>query len=494
MLEKIDLSQSLERAVYKSELKALEKRLAALQHPIKDLGIPVLIVFEGWSASGKGTSISRILYPLDPRHFSVHTLGKSPEEWIMRPFLFPYWTRIPAKGRISIFDKSWHRLILPVYAERMCLGSKAKEEFFYDVNAFEQQLRDNGTIIIKFFLHISQEAQQERFKALEDNPGSAWRVKAHDREQNNNYSYYLKHYDEMIIKTNYKDSQWHIIEADDSKFATIKILSSIVNRVESEIKRLNEIEAIPATSETTPVKYPQAGILSAVNPNMKLKDKDYKECLESLQSRISNMGNTLYKARRSVVIVYEGWDAAGKGGNIKRLTEPLDPRSYDVIPIGAPSAIELDHHYLWRFMNRMPKDGHMAIFDRSWYGRVMVERVENFTPYERCQDAYQEINDMERHLVNHGTIIFKFWLHIDKNEQLQRFEARKNDPTKHYKITDEDWRNREKWEEYENVIDEMLLKTSTICAPWTIVESNDKKYARIKTLEIVVEELEKQLI
>ena len=492
MLEKIDLNQSMDTAAYRSGLKVLGKRLAELQHPVKDLGIPVLIVFEGWSASGKGTLISRILYPLDPRYFNVHIMGKVPEEWYMRPFLWPYWTRVPSKGRISIFDKSWHRIILPGFSERWHLSPKAKEEFYYDVNAFEQQLRDDGTVIIKLFLHISKEAQRLRFRELEKTPGAAWRVDQHDWEQNKNYGNYLKYFDDMINQTNYNGSKWSVIEADDTKYAAIKSLNIIINRIESEISRLSGIEAAQGQIEEQTAITPHVSILRAVDLNKSLKDAVYQARVEKLQAKITNLGYKLYKVRKSVIIVYEGWDAAGKGGNIKRLTERLDPRAYEVIPIGVPSMEELNHHYLWRFMNKIPKDGHMAIFDRSWYGRVLVERVERLTPLNRILNAYQEINDMERHLVNHGSTIFKFWLHIDKDEQLARFEARQTDPSKNYKITDEDWRNREKWDQYEAAADEMLLKTDTEYAPWIIIESNNKKYARVKTLEILVKELERQ--
>ena len=493
MLDKIDLSVSMDRAAYRTELKILEKRLAGLQHSIRDLGIPVLIVFEGWSASGKGTLISRVLHPLDPRYFNVHTMDKAPEEWVKRPFLWPYWTRTPAKGRITILDKSWHRIILPAYAKRLRLSPKAKTEFFSDVNAFEQQLRDDGVVIIKLFLHISQEAQQARFRELEKNPGTAWRVDEHDWEQNKNYNSYLKRFEEMINRTNYNGSEWSVIEANDSKYAIIKMYGIIIERIEHHIKHKAEYGTQLLGLKPPLDVFTQANVLNSVDLNKNLKDKEYKERIEHLQARISILGFNLYKVRKSAVIVFEGWDASGKGGSIKRLTERLDPRAYEVIPIGAPSTEELEHHYLWRFMNKMPKDGHMAIFDRSWYGRVMVERVERLTPDYRWKKAYQEINDMERHVANHGSVIFKFWLHIDKNEQLARFEARRKDPAKRYKITDDDWRNREKWDLYESAIDEMLVKTNTDYAPWNIIESNDKKYARIKVLDILVNELEKLL-
>ncbi|MDR1540756.1 MAG: polyphosphate:AMP phosphotransferase [Clostridiales bacterium] len=503
MLDKIDLNQTMEKHSYKQELKDLEKRLAFLQTKIQELGIPVICAFEGWSASGKGTLIGRVLYPLDPRHFNVYTMDKINEDSLMRPFLWSFWIKTPSRGRIAIFDKSWNRMILPGAAEKWKLSAAVKSNYFSDVNAFEKQLIDDGTLIIKLFLHISKDEQKKRFKDLEKNPDANWRVNQHDWEQNKEYDNVLKHFNEMIHQTNFSWSPWHIIESNDSKFATIKIYKTIISRVEEEIVRrqvrAEAVETPFVTAEEEDSLRPpkveafKVNILSAVDLSKTVKEGEYKHKLSYLQGKIAEQGFKMYTHRKSVAIVYEGWDAAGKGGNIKRLTEQLDPRAYEVVPIAAPSKEELSHHYLWRFYNKMPKDGHLAIFDRSWYGRVMVERIEGFTPEADWRRAYKEINDMEAHLSNHGVIIFKFWLHIDQDEQLARFESRKNDPSKQYKITDEDWRNREKWDEYVTAVDEMLLLTNTRNAPWTVVESNDKKYARIKTLEIVTNELDKQL-
>jgi polyphosphate:AMP phosphotransferase len=505
MLEKIDLNQSVDKQLYKQELKGLEARLLSLQGAIGDMGIPVLIAFEGWSASGKGTLISRVVYPLDPRHFNVYTMDKVTEDALMRPFLWSFWTKTPSKGRIAIFDKSWNRLILPGAAARWKLGASVKKGYFYDVNSFEKQLIDDGTLIIKFFLHISKDEQKKRFKEIEKNPDTKWRVDEHDWAQNKDYDSYLKEFSEMISQTHFNWSPWNIIESNDSKFAGLKIFKILIARIEEEIMRRSEAiapdletpESSPGTrvrSKKSGIDTPKVNILSAVDPTKAIGDKEYKEKLGELQSRIAEQGYKMYTRRKSVVILYEGWDAAGKGGNIKRLTERLDPRAYEVVPVAAPSKEELDHHYLWRFWNKMPKDGHLAIFDRSWYGRVMVERIEGFTPEEEWRRAYKEINDMELHMANHGTIIFKFWLHIDQDEQLARFQSRQSDPLKQYKITDEDWRNREKWDKYVAAVDEMLLLSNTRYAPWTIVESNCKKFARIKTLEIVTNELDRQLL
>jgi polyphosphate:AMP phosphotransferase len=490
MLEKINRFGSMDFRIYKQSLKELEKKLAGLQEPIKDYDIPVVLAFEGWSASGKGTLISRLLYPLDPRFFNVHTMGKVTEDQSMRPFLWAFWINTPAKGRISIFDKSWCRAILPGPKQRQ-FKAKEREGFYSDIKTFEKQLTESGVVLLKFFLHISKDEQQARFKELEKRPETAWRVDEHDREQNKNYNTCMKLFSEMLVKTNYDDSPWHVVEANDTKFAIVHIYDIVIQKLEEEIAR--RAKATPTQPSVTQPFVRKLGKLSKVDVSKSITDREYKSRLDVLQRKIAEQGFKMYNKRKSVVIVYEGWDAAGKGGNIKRLTEHLDPRAYEVVPIGKPTEEELNHHYLWRFYTRMPKDGHMAIFDRSWYGRVMVERVERLAEPEQWNRAFDEINEMERHLVNHGVIIFKFWLQIDPAEQLARFEARQRDPLKNYKITDEDWRNREKWEQYEIAADDMLEKTSTSFAPWTIIESNDKKYARIKTLEIVTGGLDKLL-
>ena len=492
MLKRINPEQYLTKKDYKAEIGDLEKQMAALQEEIKNLQIPVMIVFEGWSASGKGTTIARVVYPLDPRHFSVNTMNRFTEESVMRPFLWTYWIRTPSRGRITIYDKSWHRMILPEFADKIKMSDAEKKSFRQDVIAFERQLTDDGTLIIKLFLHIGREEQQRRFKELEKNPDTKWRVVEDDWEQNKRYDYFLSAFSDMLTKTNTPENPWHIVETADRRYAITKIYKIIISQMEKAVEAKRRAEA-PETPEAAPVAVIPS-ILKSVDLSKTIKsNEDYKKRLEELQKKISDFGYKLYSKRKSVVIVYEGWDAAGKGGNIKRVTEELDPRGYEVIPICAPTSEELHHHYLWRFYTQLPKDGHIAIFDRSWYGRVLVERVEDLTPVSVWQRAYSEIVEMERHIASHGTIIFKFWLHIDESEQLARFKSRQEDPLKQYKITAEDWRNREKWGSYEIAAEEMLQKTGSDFAPWTIIESNCKKYARIRTLEIITDELEKRL-
>ena len=488
MLSNIDLQLTLDKKEYKESLRELETTLGNLQQTLRETEIPVLIVFEGWGASGKGTSIARVVNALDPRYFDVRTTGKINEEKKMRPFLWSFWTYLPPKGQIVILDKSWHRLILPSVRENWGLTSGKEYGFYYDVNAFERQLTDDGALIIKLFLHISQEEQERRFKALEKDPTTSWRVKPHDWEQNKNYQQHLESFESMLQMTQTEANPWHIIEAEDRKYATVKILHTIITAIQNHL----------AADKTPAIIIPEAKgfqppILQSISLDKTIDDATYKEELAYYQHRMHMLGNKLYAKRRSAVIVYEGWDAAGKGGNIKRLTSELDPRGYAVVPTGAPRPYELARHYLWRFLVKMPKDGHITIFDRSWYGRVLIERVDELTPEHTWRRGYLEINEMEQHLVNHGIILLKFWLHVDKDEQLRRLTARQNSPDKRHKISPDDWRNHEKRPQYEQAVDEMLARTNNPHAPWIIVESNNKKFARVKVLKTVTDTLDEAL-
>jgi polyphosphate:AMP phosphotransferase len=344
-------------------------------------------------------------------------------------------------------------------------------------------------LIVKLFLHISKEEQARRLKALEKDKSTAWRVNEHNRRQNKDYEHNLRLYEKMLKMTNTEANPWNVIESDDSKYGTCKMLKTIIKAVEKRLEK-GENPAPPLKIEVSD-KVPS--LLNSVSPDETIDQAEYRDALEFYQHRMRTLSNKMYAKRRSAAIVFEGWDAAGKGGNIKRLTSEMDPRSYAVVPVGPPRPYELTRQHLWRFMVKMPKDGHLTIFDRSWYGRVLVERVEELTPVNVWQRAYREITEMEQHLVGHGMVMLKFWLHIDKDEQLRRFESRQNDPLKQHKITEDDWRNREKWDLYEAAVDEMLMRTHTPHSPWIIVESNCKKHARIKVLQTVTDALEDAL-
>ena len=457
-----------------------------------------MVVFEGWGASGKGTMISRLIQPLDPRGFKVFTIQAENEEEHMHPFLWRFWTKTPAKGRMHIFDRSWYRRVITEQMDAP-MDQKRLDAAYQQILSFEEQLSADGTLIIKFFLHISADEQEKRLKKLERSSETKWRVTKADWKHFKQYKAYLPMYDHMLEQTDMSWAPWHVIEATDREYAAVKVMTIVAGMIEERLNEENEKESrsymaeraqeeLPGTEETM-----RTTVLDGVDVSLTMTKEDYKKRLSVLQKELTRLQNEMYLKRIPVVVALEGWDAAGKGGAIKRLTEPLDPRGYEVVPTAAPNDIEKAHHYLWRFWRAMPKDGHMTIFDRTWYGRVMVERIEGFCSQAEWRRAYREINQMEQNLTDHGVIVLKFWLQIDKDEQERRFNERMEDPEKQWKITDEDWRNREKWDLYESVVNEMLKKTNTTYAPWHVLESNDKKYARIKALKIVIKELEKAL-
>lgn len=504
MLEKIDLSRKAEKEVYRQAKETYGPRLGLAQRRLKEAGIPVLILFDGMDAAGKGTQINRLIQFLDPRGFDVYASSRVTEDEAMRPFLWRFWTLTPENGRIAVFDRSWYRKV----REDRFEGRTAKKELaeaFRDICSFEKQLTDSKAVIIKLFLYISREEQKKRFKKLEESGETAWRVTKEDWKRNEDYDRYLKINEEMLERTDTEYAPWTIIEATDKSYGAMKILKTVTETLEdalaktAEEERLKEEKKKAAETLLKAGENPaensryQNGVLSGIDLSKTMTREAYKKEIDRLQKKLELLHSELYRLRIPVVLGFEGWDAGGKGGAIRRLTSHLDPRGYQVCPTAAPNDVEKKHHYLWRFWNRMPKAGHIAIFDRTWYGRVMVERIEGFCREEEWRRAYQEINEMESHLVNAGAVVLKFWLQIDKDEQKRRFEERMRIPEKQWKITDEDWRNREKWDQYELAVNEMLVRTSTTYAPWIVVEGNCKYYARVKVLRTVVEALEKKI-
>lgn len=496
MLEKVDLTKKISKEEYKEKMPRLEAKLGSLQRECKALGIPIMIVFEGFGAAGKGLQIGRLIQSMDPRGFEVYPIKNETEEEQMHPFMWRFWTKTPAKGRIVIFDGSWYRKVL---IDRFEKRTKNKDlpDVFHSINSFEEQLADDGNLIIKLFLDIDKKEQKKRFEKLEKNKETAWRVTQGDKERNARYNEYAAMMEDMLFKTDTDYAPWTIIESMDKRFATLKIYTSVIKAMEEQIEKVKqeteEKKQKGAPQMDEDMRELQVSILSKADLSLSYTREEYKEKLDKLQKKMEKLHGELYRRRIPVVLGFEGWDAGGKGGAIKRLTERMDPRGYVVNPTASPNDIEKAHHYLWRFWRAMPKDGHVAIFDRTWYGRVMVERIEGFCATEEWKRAYKEINDMEKDLYDAGAIVIKFWMHIDKDEQERRFTERQQNPEKQWKITEEDWRNREKWDQYETAVNEMITKTSTTYAPWHILESVDKKYARIKALRIVIEELEKAL-
>ena len=489
MLKSWTPAEMPEKSDLKEQLTAAQDRLYDLQMKIKEHKLPVLVLFEGWSAAGKGSIIGKVIKNIDPRFFKVATMSAPSAEEIRRPFLYRYMKQIPEEGKFTFLDSGW----LEQTAKEVLEGSMSGESYekrTESIRRFERQLTDNGYLVLKFFMEIDKDEQKKRMKKLLDSHDTSWRVSDFDTWQHEHYKKCEKVFDRCLKDTNLPTSPWYIIDAGNRKWAELQVMETLVNNIDVALQ--NQKHSVPIPQNVFPlVNMPR---LSEIELKGKtVEDEKYRQELKELQAHLGELHNRLYRKRVPVIITYEGWDAAGKGGNIKRVAGALDPRGYEVHPIASPEPHEKARHYLWRFWTRLPKDGHIAIFDRTWYGRVMVERLEGFCSENDWKRAYNEINEFEKELHDWGAVIIKFWVQIDKETQLERFTERQNNPEKQWKITDEDWRNREKWDQYETAVDEMLKKTSTSYAPWHILESVDKKYARIKALKIIIKELEKVL-
>jgi polyphosphate kinase 2 (PPK2 family) len=481
--------------------------------------VPVVVLFEGWAGTSKVRTIGVLTRRLDPRGLRVHSITPPRTFEQQYPWLYRFWLKIPSYGQLAIFDRSWYREMLAGRTKGKGDQQQWRERC-EDAVAFEQQLSDDGAAIFKFWLHISRREQGRRFRALAADPLTAYQVTAEDRWQHRHYDAYAAAVEDLLARTSTPAAPWQVIPATDKYYARVAVTTALLETLEARLgyhparmadatrdigldaagaefrrRKQNGAAAVapPAIERPTVEGVHGPQILKTVDLSLRLDEKSYSASMKQLQARLHLLGLALYRQQRPAVLLFEGWDAAGKGGAIQRLTAELDPRAYIVHAIAAPTGDDKIRHYLYRFWRRLPPRGQIAIFDRSWYGRVLVERVEGFARPDEWRRAYAEINEFERQLVEFGTIVCKFWLHISPEEQLRRFEERQTVPYKAWKLTDEDWRNREKWPQYEEAADEMLLRTSTPAAPWTIVEAEDKRYGRVKVLHTVAQRLEAEL-
>ncbi len=477
----------------KPAIKAMRERIGELALTAKQAGLPVIILLEGWGASGKGEIAGKIIAEIDPRFYKVYSVEAPAADDLRYPFIRRYWKMIPEHGKMAVLVRSWYREI-NIAAVEDNLNKRELDERTAEILEFERMLCDDGYLILKFFLRISKEEQEKRFRKLEQDEATSWRVTDADRYRHKHYDEYRSAFDVMLETTNTTEAPWYDVDATDIDAATLVVCSNIAARMERALGQLKEPERVQDEVRTSPDIIPlPIKKLCEVDTSPVYPEDLYHKRLDELQDELFELQNRLYRINKPAIVIYEGWDAAGKGGNIKRLTRGLDPRGYEVIPVSAPTQPEQNSHFLWRFWMRIPRKGHIAIFDRSWYGRVLVERVEGLCTETQWKRAYDEINRFERSLAACGMVIVKFWLHIDSETQLERFIERQNTPGKQWKITDEDWRNREKWGEYEICVNEMLARTNTEYAPWIIIGSNDKKYARIAALEAVIAQIKKHI-
>jgi polyphosphate:AMP phosphotransferase len=477
-LDDIDLKARLSKEEAELLMPPLRLKLGELQRQARERQMPIIITFDGWDTLEMADHVNAIIRALDPRGYDLHSIEEPLDEEREHDFLWRFIRRLPPKGRMGIFDRSWYSraAVDAVEVRRESLPLRVAQ-----IAGFERGLADQGTVFIKLFFHMSKKELKRRIeKAKESEEKSCVNGRSFYRREKL-YDDYLDIIEELGQGTDQPWAPWNGISAEDDRHAMLSAFRIIVKTVEDRL-------ANPHVPDDQP-QLPEANgrlLLQNVDLGHALPAEEYRIRVKAAQNELAKAQCQLRKRDRALAVVMEGWDAAGKGGAILRVTDELNPRLYRVVPVGAPNDVELSHHYLWRFSVAMPALGHITIFDRSWYGRVLVERVEGLCQEAEWKRAYREINDVESSLVSEGTTIVKIWLHIDKETQLQRFQEREAEPSKQWKITEDDWRNRSKWEAYEVAVQDMLRYTDTDYAPWTVVESNDKYFSRTKVLDTIL--------
>ncbi len=490
MFESAELGHKVAKEVWDRELPALREALLEAQYGLAAAKFPVIILVAGVDGAGKSETVNTLNEWMDPRHIQAHGLDEPSDEERERPHMWRYWRMLPPKGKIGIFDGSWYTWPILERANGRIKTSELDQNMAR-VARFEQMLIHEGTLVLKFWMHLGKATQKKRLKSLEKDPLTRWRVTPRDWRHFEMYDTFRQVSERALRSTSTADSPWIVVEATDSRYQKLTVGKILLERMRARLD--NPAPKPGPVVRQTPVALDEMNILRALDLKKRLDKKDYEEELLSLQGKLNLLTRHRNFRKHSVVLVFEGVDAAGKGGGIRRITQALDARVYRIQPVAAPTEEERAQPYLWRFWRHLPRRGKFMIFDRSWYGRVLVERVEGYCSEADWQRAYSEINDFEDQIVRSQSVLLKFWLSISQEEQLRRFEERQSTPFKRFKITEEDWRNREKWPVYENAICDMLERTSTEIAPWTLVESEDKYYGRIKIVRTLVQRLEDEL-
>lgn len=495
MFEDAELGHAVTKAEYDERSAALREALLAAQYDLKQAAkFPVIVIVGGVEGGGRGETVNALTSWMDPRHVEVNGMGEPSDEESERPRFWRFWRALPRRGRIGIFLGSWYTWpIVNAATSRRKPHWKRLERRVSEINRFEQMLADEGALILKFWLHLSKKAQRKRMKDLKKDPLTRWRITPRDEAFFKVYDRFRDVSELVLRETSHAHAPWIVVEGVDKRYRELTVAQELHDALRHRLDTPPAPRATPATPNPASSIDSGKTVLTALDLGLKLAPKAYDKDLETWQGRIALLTRHKRFGERAVVVVFEGNDAAGKGGAIRRLVAAADARVVRVIPVAAPTDEEKAHPYLWRFWRQLPRHGHIAVFDRSWYGRVLVERVEGFCTAWDWQRAYGEINDFEEEMTGHGIVVVKFWLAISKDEQLRRFKERESVAFKQFKITDEDWRNRKKWSAYSEAVCDMVARTSTSHAPWTLVEANDKKYARVKVLRTVHDALERAL-
>ncbi len=493
MFDTAELGQKVSKTEFKARQRELRARLLTLQYRTLELArFPVLIDFAGVDGAGKGSTINMLNTWMDPRFLRSIGYQAPTEEERARPRFWRYWRDLPPKGRIGLYLSGRYSrpLLNRVY------GSGGELEFdrrLAEIIRFENELADDGALILKFWMHLSKEQQEKRFAELSANPLQSYMVTQDDRRNHEHYDDFIAAGEQIITRTNRGSAPWNIVEGVDPNYRHLRIGEIVAAELARHLDRHEQEASAAATTSAAPaadlVPASHSTVFDTLDQTLNVPKREYKKKIGKAQARLGELGRKAFNKGVSTVLVFEGPDASGKGGAIRRTVWSLDARKTRVHQFAAPTDEERAHHYLWRFWRKLPRAGYVTVFDRSWYGRVLVERAEGFATENEWRRAYNEINDFEHQMVDHGILLLKFWLHISKDEQLARFKEREKSPYKHWKLTDEDWRNREQWDAYELYAQDVIQFTSTKKAPWILVEGNDKQHTRLKVIDTVIDHL-----
>ncbi len=491
MFESAELGHRIDKETWRKAVPELRAALLDAQYDLKEQGkIPVVVLVSGQDGAGKGETINVLYEWMDPRFISTLAFSTPTDEERQRPAMWRYWRALPPKGRIGIFAGSWYSD--PIHESIEDKISKfALDQRIDQINRFEAMLVNEGALVLKFWFHLTKDGQKKRLKELEKNPKTAWRVTKWNWDRLKTYDKLQDVAGHMLRMTNTPWAPWIIVEGADDRYRSLTVGKIILDSLKKRLA--DKVKDVTPVAPPVPPNIDGRDVLSELVLTHKLAKTTYETELARWQGKLSELIRHPRFQQRSLVCVFEGADAAGKGGSIRRIGASMDARQYQILPIAAPTEEERAQPYLWRFWRHIPRTGRVAIFDRSWYGRVLVERVEGFCAEADWLRAYTEINDFEHELAGAGAIVVKFWLQISRDEQLKRFKEREKIEFKRFKITEEDWRNRKKWDAYHRAVCDMVDRTSTGNAPWTLVEANDKNYARVKVLKTVCERLEAAL-
>jgi polyphosphate:AMP phosphotransferase len=493
-MPKLTKVRRLTRKEYDARVPRLREQLVQLQVRLKDSPFKILLIVAGFEAAGRGELINTLSGWLDPRGVETFSFQEPTDEERERPFMWRFWRSLPTTGRIGIYAGSWYTETL---REQAASGKSAGEirHELERIRHFEKLLADNGTLVVKIWLHLSKPAQHRRLQALESDPSTAWRVTPEHWYHYRNYDRIARMAARILGATDRPGTAWHIIDSEHERTRNAAVAGLLLKSFNSHFRRWKKQPASTKKQVAVRPLRPQGlARLRSLPLDQTISAADYEARREKWLGRLNQAVRSAHAAHRSIVFVFEGWDAAGKGGAIRRLTSAIDARHYRVIPVAKPTDEENAHHYLWRFWRHVPRAGMVTIYDRSWYGRVLVERLEGFAREDEWRRAYDEINDFEQQLAEHGIIVVKFWLQIGKEVQLRRFREREATPYKRHKINAEDWRNRRKWAAYEVAAGDMLALTDRPCAPWQLIPANDKRLARLMILKAACKQIEGNLV